>query len=145
VTALPRRNEDRFYRYPKNRVVAIIADDAHLSAALRDVKHTGASVSDVNALSGTAGAHLLDRTGTGYGLHARLLRAFQPGAYEVDALRAHEQALQGRTIRRVRAGARQSTGEQGRRGSAGLGRPLPSVRRRLDHQPATRMTWSATA
>ena len=94
VTAPPRRNEDRFYRYPKNRVVAIIADDPHLSAALRDLERVGVSMPDVNVLSGVDGARLLDRTGTGHGLRARLLRAFQRGAYEVDALRAHEQALQ---------------------------------------------------
>jgi hypothetical protein len=94
MTAPPRRNEDRFYRYPKNRVVAVIADDAHLSAALRDLERVGVNMPDVNVLSGEEGARLLDRTGTGHGLRARLLRAFQRGAYEVDALRAHERALQ---------------------------------------------------
>jgi hypothetical protein len=93
VTAPPRRNEDRFYRYPKNRVVTIIADESHVSAALHDLERVGVSMPDVNVLSGADGARLLDRTGTGHGLRARLLRAFQRGAYEVDALRAHEQAL----------------------------------------------------
>ena len=63
MTGPPRRNEDRFYRYPKNRVVAIIADDAHLSAALRDLDGVGVNMPDVNVLSGADGARLLDRTG----------------------------------------------------------------------------------
>jgi hypothetical protein len=94
VRGPPQRNEDRFYRYPKNRVVAIIADEAHLSAAFRELERVGVSMPDVNVLSGPDGARLLDRTGTGHGLRARLLRAFQRGAYEVTSLRVHEQALQ---------------------------------------------------
>jgi hypothetical protein len=94
VTGPPQRNEDRFYRYPKNRVVAIIADDAHLNAALRDLERLGVSMPEVNVLSGPDGARRLDRAGTRHGLRARLLRAFQRGAYEVTSLRIHEQALQ---------------------------------------------------
>jgi hypothetical protein len=94
VRGPPQRNEDRFYRYPKNRVVAIIADDAHLSAAFRGLERVGVSMPDVNVLSGPDGARLLDRTGTGHGLRARLLRTFQRGAYEVTSLRVHERALQ---------------------------------------------------
>jgi len=94
VRGPPRRNEDRFYRYPKNRVVAIIADDAQLSAALRELERAGVSMPDVNVLSGAAGARRLDRAGTRHGWRARLLRRFQRGAYDVDSLRIHEQALQ---------------------------------------------------
>ena len=32
----PRRNEDRFYRYPRRRVVAVIDDEVWLDAAARD-------------------------------------------------------------------------------------------------------------
>jgi hypothetical protein len=94
VTGPPRRNENRFYRYPKNRIVAVLPDDAHLNSALSNLEPIGVSLSDVNVLSGADGARLLDRTGAGHGLRARLLRTFQRGAYEVDALRVHEQALQ---------------------------------------------------
>jgi hypothetical protein len=89
----PRRNEDRFYRYPKRRVVAVIDDDAQLEAAVRDLDRVGVDRAGVNVLSGPDGARLLDRSGTGHGLRARLLRLVQRGAYESDALRAHEQAL----------------------------------------------------
>ena len=50
-------------------------------------------VTTVNVLSGPHGARLLDRTGTGHGIRARLLRLLQRGAYEDDALQAHEAAL----------------------------------------------------
>jgi hypothetical protein len=93
VTGPPRRNENRFYRYPKNRIVAIVSDDAHLESALGKLETLGVNVADVYVLSGADGARLLDRTGTGHGLRARLLRTFQRGAYEVDSLRVHEQAL----------------------------------------------------
>jgi hypothetical protein len=93
VTGSPRRNEDRFYRYPRNRIVAILPDDAHLESALGKLEPLGVNVADVNVLSGADGARLLDRTGAGHGLRARLLRTFQRGAYEVDSLRVHEQAL----------------------------------------------------
>jgi len=89
----PRRNEDRFYRYPMRRVVAILDDDASVEVALRGLHQTGVNVSSVNVLSGAEGARLLDRTGTGHGLRARLLRLAQWGAYESTALDAHDRAL----------------------------------------------------
>lgn len=93
MTGPARHNEDRFYRYPKNRIVAVLPDDAHLKSALGTLESLDVSVPDVNVLSGPDGAHLLDRTGADHGLRARLLRTFQRGAYEVDALRRHEEAL----------------------------------------------------
>jgi hypothetical protein len=87
---LPRRNEDFFHRYPMRRVVAIIDDDASLRTALTNLEQAGVDVTTVNVLSGPDGARLLDRTGTGHGIRARLLRLHQRGAYEDDALQAHE-------------------------------------------------------
>jgi hypothetical protein len=56
-------------------------------------------VSTVNLLTGEEGARLLDRTGRAHGLRARLLRLIQRGAYEGDALEAHDRALkQGRHV-----------------------------------------------
>jgi hypothetical protein len=89
----PRRNENRFYRYPMRRVSAIIDDDAGLQAALDALPQTGVDVSKVHVLTGQVGARLLDRSGTGHGLPARLLRLAQWGAYEGNALEAHERAL----------------------------------------------------
>ena len=89
----PRRNENRFYRYPMRRVSAIIDDDAGLQAALDALPQTGVDVSKVHVLTGQVGARLLDRRGTGHGLPARLLRLAQWGAYEGNALEAHERAL----------------------------------------------------
>jgi hypothetical protein len=93
MTGQPRHNEDRFYRYPKRRIVAVIDDDAQLEAAVRDLSGAAVDTSGINVLSGPDGARLLDRSGTDHGLRARLLRLVQGGAYESDALRAHEQAL----------------------------------------------------
>jgi hypothetical protein len=89
----PRRNEVRFYRYPLRRVVAVIDDDANVQAALRALGQAGVDVTKVNVLMGLEGARLLDRTGAGHGLRARLLRLGQWGAYEGDALDIHERAL----------------------------------------------------
>jgi hypothetical protein len=93
VSGQPRRNEDRFYEYPMNRVVAIIHDDAQLDATLAEVERVGVTMSAVNVLSGPKGAGLLDRSGARHGPLARLLRVFQGGAYESDTLEAHERAL----------------------------------------------------
>lgn len=93
MTGPPRRNENRFYRYPKNRIVVVLPDDAHVNAVLGRLEPLGVNVADVNVLSGDDGGRLLDRTGADHGLRARLLRTFQRGAYEVDSLRNHEQAL----------------------------------------------------
>jgi hypothetical protein len=48
----PRRNENRFYRYPMRRVSAIIDDDAGLQAALDALPQTGVDVSKVHVLTG---------------------------------------------------------------------------------------------
>jgi hypothetical protein len=89
-----RRNENRFYRYPMRRISAIIDDAAGLQAALDALPQTAVDVSKVHVLTGPEGARLLDRSGTGHGLWARLLRLAQWGAYEGNALEAHERALQ---------------------------------------------------
>jgi hypothetical protein len=89
----PRRNEARFYRYPMRRIVAIIDDDAKLQAALDALQQAGVDVTKINVLTGSEGARLLDRQGIRQGLRARLLRLAQLGAYEGDALRNHERAL----------------------------------------------------
>ena len=89
----PRVNENRFYRYPMHRVVAIIDDDAQVKAAMQDVQQAGVEVTEVNVLSGPEGAQLLDRAGTQHGFRGRVLRLTQRGAFEGDALQAHERAL----------------------------------------------------
>jgi hypothetical protein len=89
----PHRNEDRFYRYPKHRIVAIIPDEPQIDTALKDLDGAGLDVSSVHVLSGPTGARLLDRSGKRNGFAARLLRLFQGGAFETDVLRVHEQAL----------------------------------------------------
>jgi FixJ family two-component response regulator len=89
-----RRNEDRFYRYPMRRVVAVIDDDAGVRAALEALRQAGVDVRKVNVLTGPEGARLLDSTGTRRGLRARLLRLAQLGAYEGNALQAHDRALE---------------------------------------------------
>jgi hypothetical protein len=89
----PRRNENRFYRYPMRRVVAVVDDDAGLQASLDGLEQAGVDLTTVNVLTGPEGARLLDRSGTGHGLRARLLRLAQRGAYEGNALEAHERAL----------------------------------------------------
>jgi hypothetical protein len=93
MTGQPRQNENRFYRYPKRRIVAVIDDDAPLDATVRSLSGVGVDAGEVNVLSGPDGARLLDRSGADHGLRARLLRLVQGGAFESDALRVHEQAL----------------------------------------------------
>lgn len=88
-----RRNENRFYRYPMRRVSAILDDAAGLQAALDALRQVGVDVSKVHVLTGPEGARLLDRSGTGHGPGAQLLRRLQWGAYEGTALEAHERAL----------------------------------------------------
>ena len=89
----PRVNENRFYRYPMHRVVAIIGDDVQVKEAMHDLQQAGVDVTGVNVLSGPEGAQLLDRAGIRHGFRARVLRLIQRGAYEGDALQAHERAL----------------------------------------------------
>ncbi len=52
MTGVPRRNERRFYRYPMGRMVAIIADEPHLDAALSDLRRAGVDPAGVIVLSG---------------------------------------------------------------------------------------------
>lgn len=90
----PRRNETRFYRYPRGRVVAIVDDDRGLNEALTNLPRASVDLTNVNVLSGPEGIRLLDRRGARRGLRSRLLRIAQLTAYEGAALDAHEQALQ---------------------------------------------------
>ena len=88
-----RRNEKRFYRYPINRMVAVV-DASSLDAIIAELGRAGIAVSEVNVLSGQEGARLLDPTGVRHGLRGFLLRLRQTGGYEADLLEAHAQALQ---------------------------------------------------
>jgi hypothetical protein len=95
----PLRNERRFYRYPMFRVAAILDDADDTRTALDGLERAGVDISKVNLLTGQEGARLLDRTGRRHGWGARLLRLLQRGAYEGDALEAHERALEeGRNV-----------------------------------------------
>jgi hypothetical protein len=98
----PLRNERRFYRYPMFRVAAILDDADDTRTALDALERAGVDVSKVDLLTGQQGARVLDRTGRPHGWGARLLRLLrllQRGAYEGDALQAHEQALEdGRNV-----------------------------------------------
>ena len=95
----PLCNERRFYRYPMFRVVAILDHAEDVRTALDALERDGVDVSKVNLLTGQAGARVLDRTGRAHGWGARLLRLFQRGAYEGEALEAHERALEdGRNV-----------------------------------------------
>jgi hypothetical protein len=89
----PRRNENRFYRYPKHRVVAIVDNQQQVDTAIKTLEQAGIDAGTVHVLSGPDGARLLDRSGERHGLRARLLRLGQGGAFEADALRQHEKAL----------------------------------------------------
>jgi hypothetical protein len=89
----PRRNGKRFYRYPLNRIVAVVDDAPNLGLALADLGSAGYDVSKVNLLSGAQGARLLDPTGIRHGLRGRFLRWRQGYGYETDALGVHTDAL----------------------------------------------------
>jgi hypothetical protein len=92
-------NERRFYRYPMFRVVAILDSAEEVQAALDALEHDGVEVSKVNLLTGKGGARALDPSGRAHGWGARLLRLFQRGAYEGEAMEAHERALEeGRNV-----------------------------------------------
>ncbi len=95
----PLRNERRFHRYPMFHVAAILDDADDTRTALDALERAGVDVSKVNLLTGRQGAHVLDRTVRRHGWGARLLRQLQRGAYEGDALQAHEEALEdGRNV-----------------------------------------------
>jgi len=89
----PRFNEERFYRYPKGRIAAIIDNERSLNEALEHLPQANVNLSDVNVLSGSEGIRLLDRRGVRRGLRSRLLRLAQLTVYEGVALHTHEQAL----------------------------------------------------
>jgi hypothetical protein len=42
-----RRNEDRFYRYPTDRIVAVVDDEPSLEAALAGLEEAGIDLSKV--------------------------------------------------------------------------------------------------
>jgi hypothetical protein len=88
-----RRNVPRFYRYPLNRMVAIIDGAPDLGHALADLGTAGIDVSKVDVLSGPLGARLLDPTGARHGLRGRFLRWRQQHGYEADALQVTADAL----------------------------------------------------
>jgi hypothetical protein len=90
-----RRNEDRFYRYPTDRIVAIVDDEPSLEAALAGLEEAGIDLSEVVVLSGPEGERLLDPTGERHGLRGQMLRMRQTGGYEADLLQEHAQALRG--------------------------------------------------
>jgi ATP phosphoribosyltransferase regulatory subunit HisZ len=95
----PIYNERRFYRYPMFRVAAILDDAEDTRTALDALERAGVDIAKVNLLTGHEGARVLDRTGRKHGWGARLLRLLQRGAYEGDALEAHERALEeGRNV-----------------------------------------------
>jgi hypothetical protein len=63
------------------------------TAPLTIAATAGINVSAANVLSGKEGTRLLDRAGVRHGLRGRLLRLLQWGAYENEALAAHDEAL----------------------------------------------------
>jgi hypothetical protein len=94
INRQPLHNERRFYRYPMFRVAAILDDADDTRTALDALDRAGVDVSKINLLTGQEGARVLDRTGRRHGRAARLLRLLQQGAYEGEALEAHEHALE---------------------------------------------------
>jgi hypothetical protein len=93
VADLPHRNENTFYRYPLHRVVTVIDDEKDIETALSRLDGIGIDRRQIVVLSGPQGAKLLDSSGKKHGLHGRLLRFLQQGAYEGDVLHRHEAAL----------------------------------------------------
>jgi hypothetical protein len=89
----PHINEDRYYRYPKGRIAAVLNEDRNLEEALEHLPEANVNLENVNVLSGFEGMQLLDRKGARRGLRSRLLRIAQLTAYEGIALDNHEQAL----------------------------------------------------
>jgi hypothetical protein len=89
----PRFNEDRYYRYPKGRIAAVLDEDRNLEEAVKHLPEAKVNLADVNVLSGFEGMQLLDRKGARRGLRSRLVRFAQLTAYEGTALDNHERAL----------------------------------------------------
>jgi hypothetical protein len=88
----PRFNEESYYRYPKNRIAAILDDERSLDEVVEHLPQANVKLGDVNVLTGPEGMRLLDRRGVRRGLRSRL-RIAQLTAYEGTALDNHEQAL----------------------------------------------------
>ena len=89
----PHRNEPRFYRYPMQRLVAVLDEETAMDDALGRLRGLGVDLSGVHVLSGPEGAALLDRRGEGHGLRARLLRLLQWTSSENETLDIHDRAL----------------------------------------------------
>jgi hypothetical protein len=89
----PLLDERRIHRYPMFRVAAILHDADDTRAALDALERDGVDVSRVDLLTGQEGARRPDRSGRAPGWGARLLRLLRRGAYEREALQAHERAL----------------------------------------------------
>ncbi|MGW4440754.1 hypothetical protein ACWELO_34360 [Streptomyces sp. NPDC004596] len=89
----PRKNEEQFYLYPMQRVVAVFSDEKQAYAACRQLEAEGFNLSSVHLLSGPEGARLLDAHGARRGVVARITRFLQQGAYEGKALEVHAAAL----------------------------------------------------
>ena len=95
----PLRNAHRFTLYPMFRVAAILDDADDTRTALDTLEQAGVDLSTVDLLTGREEARALGRTGRRRGWGARLLRSLQRGAYEGEALQAHEHALEdGRNV-----------------------------------------------
>ena len=67
----PRKNEERFYLYPMQRVVAVFSDEKQAYAACRQLEAEGFNLSSVDLLFGPGGARLLDAHGARRGVVAR--------------------------------------------------------------------------
>ena len=106
----PLLNERRFHPYAMFRVAAILdgADDTR--SALEALERDGVDVSRVDLLTGQEGAHRPDRSGRARGRGAWLRRVLRRGAYEREALQAHERALaKGRNVISVPARGNEET------------------------------------
>ena len=79
----PHRNEPRFYRYPMQRLVAVLDEETAVDDALGRLGGLGVDLSGVHVLSGPEG----------HGLRARLLRLLQWTSSENETLDIHDRAL----------------------------------------------------
>ena len=93
MSGQPHRNESMFYRYPMERLVAVLDDEAAVDEALQQLRSTEVDLSTVQVLSGRTGADLHDSRGEAHALKARLLRLLQRTSSENDVLDVHDQAL----------------------------------------------------
>ncbi len=94
LRSTPGFNVNQFYRYPTNRVAAIVDDLTEVTAVLPELEQAGFDLNGLNVLSGRQGVRLLDLEGAGQGLWARALRALQrSGGFEGETLKIHDSAL----------------------------------------------------